>query len=832
LEDRVRSNRMKTGRCLLAICILILGLAAPAFCRSTPSLLVAEGGKARAAIVLDRSANASYQYAASQLQEYLRKLSGVEIRIIPDSQISAQPRPETLIFVGGQEINPAIGPIAKKLALNLDTLKAGGFVIKTGRVKDHPAVVIGGQDGFSTMYGVYDLVERLGVTFLLTGDVVPKPRASLSIPGLDVRKEPAFPRRGFLLQDGGYENLTMFSYEDYAKLIDQMAKMKCNYIQFWWFTFEPWLKYSYKGEAKYIGDVSSKESGYLTWAHGGFGSRTTGDVTIGKHWFEQFNKGSRIAPPEMQDVQTPDQAYAVAENLLRRIIQHAHERGIKVWLAIEMGALPPNLARYCERVWELPFNSIFGTFVQPLDPVNRAIQTNRLRALFTIYPNADGYFLVFAEMYPDINTPKYRSFYERERPKFFQLRELRWPWVVDIAQSSDVVVDSNAGFLDLFKYLLHQRDEIDPKAKIGLMGIGRGYALPVLDKMLPRDIPFTDMESSGVWTPAGLPMQDFGGMGTRERTIEPRVDDDFDMLGMQFNVTQYSEKDKIFSDGFKVGLSGFAGQVNRVRGTETNSLYLAEAGWNPNLTPQEFYKDYSQRLFGAAAAPQMHKAFMTLEKNQLYQAYYNYGFSTMPCCGVLPEVRMAYMYSRQLDPYDGPTVAGWKKFIIDSPGMILRYQGSMSLLSEALGQMQAALLKTAPRGRYELRYMINRTQSYRGFMQSLVTIRKAYLLFDRAFQEKSKLSHQEFVGELEKGLSGFKAAKAQAEAATREYAEIMDSPSDLGVLYHMNARGILGMSMVCETMQNVVNFQEGKPYLKHVPWDTRLKPDIRTVVAP
>ena len=39
-------------------------------------------------------------------------------------------------------------------------------------------------------------------------------------------------------------------------------------------------------------------------------------------------------------------------------------------------------------------------------------------------------------------------------------------------------------------------------------------------------------------------------------------------------------------------LTGFAGQVERARGTETNSLFMAEAGWEPNLTAEEFYKDY------------------------------------------------------------------------------------------------------------------------------------------------------------------------------------------------------------------------------------------------
>ena len=106
-------------------------------------------------------------------------------------------------------------------------------------------------------------------------------------------------------------------------------------------------------------------------------------------------------------------------------------------------------------------------------------------------------------MYPELNDPKHRAFFEQKRPEFFELRQSRFPWVVDIAQDSDQVVDSNIGYLDLFQYLLKKRDLIAPKAKIGLMGVGRGYALPLFNKMLPEDIAFTDLESGGVWTPAG-----------------------------------------------------------------------------------------------------------------------------------------------------------------------------------------------------------------------------------------------------------------------------------------------------------------------------------------
>ena len=86
-----------------------------------------------------------------------------------------------------------------------------------------------------------------------------------------------------------------------------------------------------------------------------------------------------------------------------------------------------------------------GTFVHPLDEVNREIQVNRLKALISTYPEAEGYFLNVGEMYPDLNNEKHRTFFNQKRPEFFELRQARFPWVIDIAPDSDPVVDSNLG---------------------------------------------------------------------------------------------------------------------------------------------------------------------------------------------------------------------------------------------------------------------------------------------------------------------------------------------------------------------------------------------------
>jgi hypothetical protein len=781
------------------------------------SILIATDGKPKASIVVGGGEKEGYAFAAAELQRYLLALSGAQLEIFTDGQVSSRSAQQPLILLGGQKVNKMVSEAVGARLVDFGNLKTDGFVIKTTRLRNRPVVILGGSDDTSTMYAVYELIERLGVTFTLTGDLIPPKQANLSIPAMDLRMEPSFARRGFLLQDAGYENVTLFSYADYAKFTDQMAKMKCNYLQIWWFPFTPWLKYSYKGESKLLGDVATKESGYLDWALGGFGSRTTDDVSIGK---ERFH-GRRLAPPELQTVETPDEAFAIAQDLMRRVIHHAKERHIKVWLAVEEALLPPNLARYCERLGALPFGYIAGTWVQPLDPVNREIQVNRLKALIDTYPEAEGYFLVFSEGYPEPNTAKYGDFFNRERPKFHELRRLFFPWRAGWALDADRVVDNTIGNFDLFQYLLKKRDEIAPQVKIGLMGVGRGYALPLLDKMLPKDVPFSDMESSGVWTPlpVGLPLEDFGGMGTRERILQPRVDDDVDMVGMQFNVTQYSAQDRIFTDGIKYGLTGFAGQVNRARGTEVNSSSLAKAAWSPQLTPQEFYTWLSTHAFGQAAATDMYRAFMKLEENQQYMGYGNYGYTTMFCCEPKDGTDQIYKYFLQKNPFDGPNTPEWEQFIKKAPDFVARFEGSIHLLDEALENLRSALPKAAPQGKYELEYITNKTQSYRDYIQAVLTFREACLSFDRAFKERKQMPYEKFQAALGASLGTFELAGQQVQRATHEFSEFVDHPSDLGVLYELNARGVLSFELSRQWIEDIVNFHKGKGYLKPVPFD-------------
>jgi len=223
----------------------------------------------------------------------------------------------------------------------------------------------------------------------------------------------------------------------------------------------------------------------------------------------------------------------------------------------------------------------------------------------------------------------------------------------------------------------------------------------------------------------------------------------------------------------------------------------------------------------------MYRAFMALEDNQEFVGYnlYWYLYTMMNCCSSLPEVHMGHRFFTQPDAFDGPTIPDWKGFIVELPDTIARFEGSIGYLNKALDAMRAAQHEVAPQGEYELHYMINRTQSYRDYIAALVTMRQGYLALDKAFKDRNKVSHEEFVTELTGASDQFNEASKQVQAATREYAEFMDNPSDLGVLYHLNARAVLGFDLICKAMQNILNYHMGKPYLQHVPWERLFSPD-------
>jgi len=809
----------------LSIIVALCGVLSPMLQASPPGSspgLIASHGQPEALIVLGDNASPFDRFVGGELQKHIETLSDAKLEMISSREVSRQAKGKSLLLVGGPGSNELVRQAASRRQVNFEGLKPEGYILRRISLEGRPALVVGGNDEAGTMYAAYDLLERLGFVFLLTKDILPEKRAEVVLPSLDERVEPAFRRRGIHI-DNCYPNQTLWSLEDWKRTLDQMAKMRMNYLQVFWFPNTPWLTYEYRGEKNFLGDASVKESGYMLWRHQA-GSFLVKDVAIGREHF----KYPRIAPPELQDVETPDQAFEKAQDLLRAVIAYAKTRKIKTWLAIDPVSMPPNLARFARsRAGDLPFQPVLGgAYACPSDPVVHEINESRLKSLFTTYPEAEGYFLWFPELFPVCEDDRSRAYTLQERPKFFTEEALHWKaYANGYERNADRVVDSDIGTVEVMRSALEARARINPKAKVGFGAFGRGFVYPLLDKMFPKDVPFTDMVSRGIWTPMGVPMGDYGGMGERERTLITRSDDDGSMLGMQFSVNMYY-KDRTFEGALENGVAGHTTQVNRARGMEHNEKFMAEGAWKPHLKPDEFYRDYVRRIFGEAAAPEVLRAYQILEENEEYLGWT--GRNNFPCCGVPYEIGIIHSYAEQGNPYDGPTFAGWAGFLDHARDQSLYYTHAAGLLRQAWAHFEQADKQVAPGAGSELAYLRNKTEAYAMHLDTLVLLEKAYLEFDAAFRARAAGNREEFMKLLDRSLEMFQQSQRMARAMATKFAEIIDDPSDLGVLYRINVYMLDGTDIVGQFMQNINNFHHGKPYLKPVPLDKVFVPWPRT----
>ena len=248
--------------------------------------VLVENGIPRGAIHLDAAADDFHRFVASEIQRYIELLTGGRLPVVtePDSAPSGG-----LILVGGPQANDAVGGLAERGAVDLGGLTAdGAYVLKSVDIDGRGGMVVAGADDAGTMYAAYELLERLGVVFQLTGDIIPERKPDLVLPELDVVEEPARKFRGVHVW---HAYSWYMGLADYRRLIDQLAKMKMNVLQFFWGMGAPWVEVFHEGVRGEL--TTTPESGYLaigkdTRSWGRSVHTTTGnrsDVRVGRECF-------------------------------------------------------------------------------------------------------------------------------------------------------------------------------------------------------------------------------------------------------------------------------------------------------------------------------------------------------------------------------------------------------------------------------------------------------------------------------------------------------------------------------------------------------------------
>jgi hypothetical protein len=148
----------------------------------TVAIQIVAEGKSSYTIVVAQSPLPANTRAANELQSHLKEMSGVELAILDDSK----PLPDHAILIGSGKHLDAVG-----VKLDAEKLGNDGFVLKT--VGEH--LVIAGPGPRGSMYGVSDVLEKLGVRwFTPKVTLVPK-KPTIELPALDETQIPAFEYR-------------------------------------------------------------------------------------------------------------------------------------------------------------------------------------------------------------------------------------------------------------------------------------------------------------------------------------------------------------------------------------------------------------------------------------------------------------------------------------------------------------------------------------------------------------------------------------------------------------------------------------------------------------
>lgn len=153
---------------------------------------IVRDGRPQATIVIAADAGQKVKLAAEELQSYIRKISGVTLPMVTDSD-----DPEgRLILVGKSKLTQAID-VAIPAGLT-GARREEGFVIFC----DGNHLLLAGNDAgpyHGTEYAVYDFLERLGVRWFMPGDfgeIVPS-MSTIVFPRMEVRQKPDFIMRNW-----------------------------------------------------------------------------------------------------------------------------------------------------------------------------------------------------------------------------------------------------------------------------------------------------------------------------------------------------------------------------------------------------------------------------------------------------------------------------------------------------------------------------------------------------------------------------------------------------------------------------------------------------------
>jgi len=175
-----------TGPVALAVGILMI--VAPLSAVRADNVPLVEEGQPVATVVLSADAGPSEQWAAQELVDHIQQMTGATLTL----QAEGGPLPEPAVLIGDGAAVASLG-----VTVDHEALGDEGFLIKTVGQR----LVIAGSRQRGTMYGVFTLLDSLGVRWWTPSETFVPTSATVVIPPTDTTQVPQLEYRDMMYRE-------------------------------------------------------------------------------------------------------------------------------------------------------------------------------------------------------------------------------------------------------------------------------------------------------------------------------------------------------------------------------------------------------------------------------------------------------------------------------------------------------------------------------------------------------------------------------------------------------------------------------------------------------
>lgn len=706
-------------------------------------------------IVTGAEAPALERLAATDLAAQFKRLFGAEAKIADRAPANS----ERLVLVGSPATNPAIG---KALGKDWPELSDQGHLLKSATWQGRQALIVGGGSPVATLWAAYELGQRFGIRYLLSGDVYPAKTPECKLDGFDVVLEPTLRLRTWRTINDFAIGPESWGLEEHRRVLRQLAKLKFNRVLLSVYPWQPFVHYEFRGV---------KKSTAMLW----YGYRyPVGGDTAGRVAFrgqEEFYNPDLAGNPDYESLS------AAGVGLARGVIDAARELGMSSAICMSPLEFPKEFAQAlpgAKTVYQLESLTIGpGPQQPPDDPLLLELVKAQIRAYLETYPQLDALYLTLPE-FPDW-VEHYESSWKRldkdgRLSQVASLEELtaaaRDRHLVASGERGVKALQGNIAALDFFQTLLAD-ESLFHRAngqRVETVVIQPDPALfSVLDKVLPAET-------------GALHLIDYTARRAAEnRELLARVpaakvnssliltlaDDNVGVLPQMATHQIHT----LVGDLRTLGWQGFSTRYWLIGDLDPAVYYLSRAACDPQVTPESAYEDLITAMCGEGVSERLTKAFDMIEQATMLIDKNDLGF-TFPVPGVVMKHYTA----------EGPPPAWW--------------QEASDLYLNAMNEVYRGHDRSHVNGRPLLRHFAKRCEFALEYLGAIQALRLAG-------QAKAKGDAEEQGVQLEKAVEGmYNGLNALAEVAVDN--------SDRGVIAVLNEYGYRPLVKEMEAVQAAV----------------------------